>query len=60
MASDSEPKTETLAEIEDYFAWKSYDPDGEVSYHLTLNNVTIHFFQEEWDMFMQLVELLKN
>jgi hypothetical protein len=58
MAANDEPRTETLAETDEYVAWKAYEPDGEVSYHLTLNNVTIHFFEEEWVEFIELVKLL--
>jgi hypothetical protein len=48
------PKTETLAETENYLAWKAEEPDGETTYHLELNNVTLHFFNEEWDEFIDL------
>jgi hypothetical protein len=55
-----EPKTETLAETESYMAWTAEEPDGEVTYHLELNNVTLHFFEEEWDEFLSLVGQLKE
>jgi hypothetical protein len=54
-----EPKTETLAETESYLAWKADEPDGETTYHLELNNVTLHFFKEEWDEFLELIHSLK-
>ena len=57
--TDPEPKTETLAETDSYLAWKAEEPDGETTYHLELNNVTMHFFKEEWDEFLQLVRSLK-
>ena len=50
--------TETLAETENYLVWKAEEPDGETTYHLELNNVTVHFFQEEWEEFLQLVRNL--
>jgi hypothetical protein len=53
-----EPKTETIAETDNYLAWKADEPDGEVTYHLELNNVTLHFFKEEWDEFLELVRSL--
>jgi len=56
---ETEPKTSTLAETENYLAWKAEEPDGETTYHLELNNVTMHFFKEEWDEFLQLVRSLK-
>ena len=54
-----EPQTQTLAETENYAVWKADEPDGETTYHLELNNVTVHFFREEWDEFLQLALLLK-
>lgn len=58
MAAPNEPMTDTLAETDNYLAWKADEPDGETTYHLELNNITLHFFQEEWDEFLQLVKLL--
>jgi hypothetical protein len=58
MADLMEPKTTTLAETDNFLAWKAEEPDGETTYHLELNNVTVHFFQEEWDEFFQLAKLL--
>jgi hypothetical protein len=57
--NSSEPKTQTLAETESFLAWKAEEPDGETTYHLELNNVTMHFFKEEWDEFLELVRSLK-
>jgi hypothetical protein len=56
---DAEPKTETLAETDSYIAWKAVEPDGETTYHLELNNVTLHFFKEEWDEFLELIHNVK-
>lgn len=56
---DVEPKTETLAETDSYIAWKAIEPDGETTYHLELNNVTLHFFKEEWDEFLELIQNIK-
>jgi hypothetical protein len=53
-----EPKTDVIAETENYIAWKADEPDGETTYHLELNNVTLHFFQEEWNEFIKLVKEL--
>lgn len=57
--NDPEPKTETLAETESFLAWKADEPDGETTYHLDINNVTLHFFREEWDEFLELIHSLK-
>ncbi len=59
MAKDlPEPKTEVIAETDDYLAWRAEEPDGETTYHLELNNVTLHFFREEWERFLELVRAI--
>jgi hypothetical protein len=53
--------TEVIAETDGpqfYQAWKAQEPDGETTYHLELNNITIHFFDEEWDEFLKLARKL--
>lgn len=55
----NDPKTETLAETDNFMAWKAQEPDGETTYHIEMNNVTVHFFQEEWGEFLELVKNLK-
>jgi len=57
MSDENEPKTTTLAETSNYMIWKAEEPDGETTYHIELNNVTLHFFEEEWQ---ELNELLKT
>lgn len=57
--NDPDLTTETIAETENYMAWRASEPDGETTYHLELNNVTLHFFQEEWDEFMELLNALR-
>jgi hypothetical protein len=57
--NDHEPQTETIAETENFLAWRAEEPDGEVTYHVELNNVTVHFFNEEWKEFLELVRELK-
>ena len=57
MSEENEPKVTTLAETSNYVIWKAQEPDGETTYHVELGNVTLHFFEEEWQ---ELAELLKN
>jgi hypothetical protein len=54
MRDDNIP-TETLAETENYIAWISKEPDGETVYHLELGQVTLHFFNEEWQEVLALI-----
>jgi hypothetical protein len=58
--TDSEPMVKTLGETENYMAWKAEEPDGESTFHLDLNNVTLHFFTEEWNEFLDLVKKLED
>ncbi len=57
--NSNEPRTDTIAETENFIAWKAEEPDGEVTYHVELNNVTVHFFEEEWAEFLELARALK-
>jgi hypothetical protein len=58
MTSEPDMNTSTLAETPNYIAWKATEPDGEVTYHLELGTVTLHFFHEEWKEFVELARLL--
>jgi hypothetical protein len=51
-----EINTTTIAETNSMGAWKAEEPDGEVVFNLQLNNITIHFFQEEWNEFLDLIK----
>lgn len=55
-----EPKTNVIAETENFLAWSADEPDGETTYHLELNNVTVHFFTEEWKEFLELMRSLES
>lgn len=48
--------TETIADTEHYLVWVSEEPDGELAYHIDLGPVTVHFFREEWDEFLTLMQ----
>ena len=48
-----EIKTEVIASVEDLSVWKAYEPDEEVTYHIELGKVTVHFFVEEWEEFIE-------
>lgn len=58
MDDSFEPVTTTIAETDNFLAWKAEEPDGETTYHLELNNVTLHFFKEDWQEFLDLVDLV--
>lgn len=49
MSNSQELKPETLAETENFMAWRAEEPDGETIYYLQLGRATLNFFTEEWD-----------
>jgi len=57
--NNNEINTKTLAETDNFMIWQAEEPDGETTYHVELNNVTLHFFEEEWNEFIALVNSLK-
>jgi hypothetical protein len=61
MDKNPEMSIETLVETDNYSIWRADEPDEESTYHLELNNVTVHFFREEWDEFIELAKrILKS
>jgi hypothetical protein len=48
MNQENETDIKTIVETDDCFAYMAEEPDGEITYHLQINNVTLHFFNEEW------------
>ncbi len=53
-----EPKTDVITETDNYLVWRADEPDGETTYHIELQSVTVHFFKEEWEEFLELVRSL--
>lgn len=51
-----EPGIEILAETENFNLWRAEEPDDETTYHLELGAVTVHFFREEWEELLGLIE----
>ncbi len=49
-----------LAETDNYMVWEVREPDGEITYHVELGAVTLHFFREEWDEFLQLIKVASS
>jgi len=50
MKEAVDTKIKTIIETDDCFAYTAEEPDGEITYHLQINNITLHFFNEEWQM----------
>lgn len=56
MNQTEDLNTETIAETSNFIVWKADEPDGETTYHVELGTVTVHFFQEEWEEFSELIK----
>lgn len=45
-------KIKTLGESENYTIWVSNESDlNEVIYHIEIDNITVHLFEDEWEEF---------
>lgn len=55
MSEQPDLATTTIAETDNFIAWEAQEPDGEVTYHVELGQVTLHFFREEWHEFQELM-----
>ena len=53
-----EPTIEILAETEQFNLIRTEEADGETTYHLEMGNVTVHFFREEWQAFVKVINEL--
>ena len=58
--ANEEPTTTTLAETENYAAYTAVELDGETTYHVELDKVTLHFFREEFEEFLRLIRAVKT
>ena len=54
----AESSIDILAETEQFNLIRTEEPDGEITYHLELGNVTVHFFREEWEAFVKVINEL--
>jgi hypothetical protein len=58
MTDSEDISTKILAETTNFIVWSAAEPDGETTYHVELGTVTLHFFREEWDEFLEAVKSL--
>jgi hypothetical protein len=59
MSDEANVETSTLAETSNLIAWKALEPDGEETFHVELGTVTVHFFAEEWQEFLELIRSIE-
>ena len=60
MVQDSDTSINTIVETDDCFAYTAEEPDGEITYHLQINNITMHFFNEEWQIALKFLKEVVN
>lgn len=60
MTDSSDAASNALAETDNYMVWEVRDPDGEVTFHVELGAVTLHFFREEWNEFLHLIKVASS
>lgn len=57
MSDNHDSPSRAIAETDNYMVWEVREPDGEVTYHVELGALTLHFFREEWREFLQLIKV---
>ncbi|MGB2896142.1 MAG: hypothetical protein WBB65_08260 [Anaerolineales bacterium] len=58
MTESEDISTKILTETTNFIVWMAEEPDGESTYHVELGTVTLHFFREEWEEFLEAVKTL--
>lgn len=56
MAEQLDTNIKSIVETDDNYFYTAHEPDGEITYHLQFNNVTMHFFTEEWQTALDFLE----
>ena len=56
MAEQTDVNIKSIVETDDNYFYTANEPDGEITYHLQMNNVTLHFFTEEWQAALTFLE----
>ena len=60
MPNDKDLPTNVLSETENYVIYSAEELEGETTYHLELDKVTVHFFKEEFEEFVRLVKAIRS
>ena len=57
MPDKNDSPSRAIAETENYMVWEVQEPDAEITYHVELGALTLHFFREEWQEFLRLTKV---
>ncbi len=59
MPDDNSRSTNVLSETDNYVIYTAEEFEGETTYHVELDKITLHFFKEEFEELVQLVKAVK-
>lgn len=51
-------KLEPLAETENFMVYTTADEENETIYHVEVFNITLHFYEDEWNEFAALIHTI--
>ena len=54
-----EKDANVLSETDNFVIYTAEEFEGELTYHIELDKVTLHFFKEEFEEFVRLVKAVK-
>ncbi len=57
MPNNDDAATKVLSETDNFVIYTAEEFEGEITYHVELDKITLHFFKEEFD---ELVKLIKG
>ncbi|MEK7310712.1 MAG: hypothetical protein AAB382_01965 [Chloroflexota bacterium] len=60
MPNEESAPANVLSETDNYVIYTAEEFDGETTYHVELDKVTLHFFKEEFEEFLRLVKAVKH
>jgi len=59
MPADKDSQSNLLAETDNFVIYTAEEFEGETTYHVELDKITLHFFKEEFEEFVRLVKAVK-
>ena len=57
---DEADDTTVLSETDNYVIYSAEEFEGEITYHIELDKITLHFFKEEFDELVKLIKAVKS
>lgn len=59
MPAEKDSQANILSETDNFVIYTAEEFEGETTYHVELDKVTLHFFKEEFEEFVRLVKAVK-